>query len=170
MSKEAILKTWAVLGVLAVITMGTGIASADSWEKERCDKGHAERSSCDRHHDKCRHHHHHHWMKGLNLTDDQVMKIDQIRSDRKRAVKTAFEQMRAEHQKLRDMMKGASTDAQLREQHDKVAALRAKIGDAFFDSMLKTRAVLTPEQRKKIGSRCNKEKGMDCERNDEPRD
>lgn len=93
----------------------------------------------------------HQWMEKLNLTAEQKQKIDQIRDEQRNAMKATAEQMRNEQEKMRGMMQGDATDGQLREQHGKVHALRVAVGDAWFESILKIRAVLTPEQRKQMG-------------------
>jgi Spy/CpxP family protein refolding chaperone len=144
MNKSAALKTLTALVALAVLMLG-GNAFAEPQEKRVAG---GDTKGCSK--PDCRENDGHKWAEKLNLTADQKKKVDAIRSDRKTKIKAAAEQMQQEHQKLRDMLKGDATDAQLREQHGKVTALRTSMGDMFFDSILQVRAILTPEQRKKM--------------------
>lgn len=164
MIKVASLKTLALLVALTTLSLGAGIASADSYEKQTGDKG------WEGHKQGCDEGGRHKWFKRLNLTPDQKKKIDVIRSEKKQNMKTVVEQLHAEHQKLRDMLKGDATDAQLREQHGKFAALQAKMKETTFDSMLRIRAVLTPDQRKELRVHHHEEKKGDCERSHDEKD
>ncbi len=143
--KRSTLLTIATLA--AAITLGlAGAAHARPW-------GNAEHAACGGYHyiaadaDQ-----HHPWMEKLNLTAEQKTKIDKIRAAQKEKVAPVAEQLRAEMETLRTMMQGDATDAQLREQHRKVHALRSTLGDAWFESILQIRAILTPEQRKEMGA------------------
>lgn len=162
MRKALLLKTCMTLATLAVIAAITGSATAYA-----CDKGPGASEPCPIP-EKQGDGRHHQWMEKLNLSADQKEKIDQIRNEHHEAIKASAEQLRAEHGKMRDMMQDDATDAQLREQHDKVRALRTLVGDAWFESFLKIRAILTPGQRKRMSMMHHAEMSPDGTRHGEP--
>lgn len=137
----------AALAVAAVVTLGTGAVAAEprgNGPRGGSEAGYGMHGGDGEGR--------HQWMEKLNLTAEQKKKIGQIRDEQREAIKAAAEQLRAEHGKMRDMMQGDADDAQLREQHGKVRALRAAVGEAWFEALLKIRAVLTPDQRKQMGA------------------
>lgn len=145
MKKTILLKTCMALVTLAVAALGTGAAMAEP----RGDGAHGANGMGHEMHGK-EGGERHQWLEKLNLSADQKKKIDQIRDEQREAIKASAEQLHAEHEKMRDMMKGDATDAELREQHGKVMTLRTAMGDARFESFLKIRALLTSGQRKRM--------------------
>ncbi len=141
MNKSIFQKTCMVLAVMAVIAIGTGHAAAEP--REEGPRGPDETAVEEKHHQ---------WLEKLNLSAYQKDKIDKIHEEQRGKMKSAAEQLRAEHEKMREMMQGDATDDQLREQHAKVAALRAAAGEARFETFLKIRAVLNRGQRKRMGA------------------
>jgi periplasmic protein CpxP/Spy len=89
------------------------------------------------------------WGKELNLTTQQQAQIKTIRDQEKTASESLRQQMRTAREQLGTLMAGNASDAQLRQQHDQVRQLAQQLGDRRFDTMLKIRSVLTPEQRTK---------------------
>lgn len=146
MKRSRLLKICMSLAAMAVFALGTGLAVAEPWEDGSRGHGGMAHGMYGRPEEG-----RHLWLEKLNLSADQKDKIDQIRNDQHEAVKGAIEQLRGEHEKMREMMQGNATDAELREQHGKIRALRLTIGDARFESFLKIRAVLTKGQRKRMG-------------------
>ncbi|MBI3580811.1 MAG: Spy/CpxP family protein refolding chaperone [Nitrospinae bacterium] len=165
MYKVALPKTLTLFIALAALSVWAGNASAEPGDKRTGDKGWEEGRGHEGDGEGRRK-----WMEKLNLTADQRKRIDAVRSERKEKMKTVVEQLHAEHRKLRDMLKGDATDAQLREQHGKYAALQAQMGETFFDSMLRIRAVLTPDQRKELKVHRHEGKGGECERRRDQKD
>jgi periplasmic protein CpxP/Spy len=90
------------------------------------------------------------WMQELNLTADQQAKIKAIREQEKSASADRRTQMKAAFDQMRSLSAGSATDDQLRAQHQQVQQLRQQAEDRRFETMLKIRAVLTPEQRTKM--------------------
>jgi periplasmic protein CpxP/Spy len=88
--------------------------------------------------------------KELNLTADQQAKIKAIREQEKSASTDQRKQMKAAFEQMRSLSAGNATDAQLRAKHQQVRQLRQQFEDRRFETMLKIRAVLTPEQRSKM--------------------
>lgn len=145
MQKAIFLKTCMALAAAAVLGLGTGYAAAEPKGSGTHNPDWAEHDMPGKQGEG-----HHQWLAKLNLSADQKTKIDQIRAEQHEARKASAEQLRIEHEKMREMMKGDATDAELREQHGKVHALRAAMGDARFETVLKIRALLNKGQRKRM--------------------
>jgi periplasmic protein CpxP/Spy len=89
------------------------------------------------------------WQEQLNLSASQKAQIKQIRDQEKTSSVSSRQQMKAAFDKQESLMTGNASDEQLRQQHREVQALRQQAEDRRFDTMLKIRQVLTPEQRTK---------------------
>jgi periplasmic protein CpxP/Spy len=89
------------------------------------------------------------WQEQLNLSADQKAQIQQIRDQERTSSQSLRQQMKAAFEKQQSLMTGNASDDQLRQQHREVQALRQQAEDRRFDTMLKIRQVLTPEQRTK---------------------
>lgn len=99
------------------------------------------------------------WLRDLNLSQQQMQQIQQIRNRYKDQLQSDRNTLRQEQQRLRDLMAGNATDTDIRTQHQKVRDLRIKLADAQFNSMLEMRNVLTVEQRQKFADRMNQQRG-----------
>jgi protein CpxP len=90
------------------------------------------------------------FLQELNLSQDQVQKIQDIRNQYKSQLAQPHQDLADANQKLRDLLvSGTATDDEIRTQHSKVEALQQQLADAGFEQMLAIRAVLTPEQRQR---------------------
>ena len=98
-------------------------------------------------------------MRELNLSADQMTKIQQVRTRYRDQLKSDRDAARQAQQELRTLMAGTATDDQIREKYRQVKDLRAKAADTQFNSMLEMRNVLTPEQRQKFAERMDKQRG-----------
>jgi len=98
-------------------------------------------------------------MRELNLSADQMTKIQQIRTRYRDELKNDREAARKGQQDLRALMAGTATDDEIREKYRQVKDLRAKAADAQFNSMLEIRNVLNPEQRQKFADLMEKQRG-----------
>jgi periplasmic protein CpxP/Spy len=87
----------------------------------------------------------------LNLSVDQQAQIKSIMEQSKTSNQGLRQQVKAARDQLKTLMvsSDASDDA-IRQAHQQVQTLGQQMGDQRFDSMLKVRAVLTPEQRTKL--------------------
>jgi Spy/CpxP family protein refolding chaperone len=90
------------------------------------------------------------WLRDLNLTSEQLQKIQQIRSQRKGQLAEQRQTMRQAMQELRQLMAGNAPTEQIRQKYNEVRTLRMKLADAQFNDLLSIREVLTPEQRRKF--------------------
>ena len=85
----------------------------------------------------------------LNLSEEQTAKIMAIRNQHQQDIVKNLENLRGAQEELNNMIIGSSSDNQLREKHSQVLKLREKIAELQFNTILKMRAVLTPEQLQK---------------------
>jgi periplasmic protein CpxP/Spy len=99
------------------------------------------------------------WQGQLNLSADQQAQIKQIREQERSASEGLRQQMKAAAEKQKSLMTGDATDEQLRQQHREMQALRQQIGERRFDTMLKIRQILTPEQRVKAAQLMQERRG-----------
>ncbi|XGV94923.1 MAG: Spy/CpxP family protein refolding chaperone [Leptolyngbya sp. BL-A-14] len=93
------------------------------------------------------------WLKDLNLSADQVQKMRAIRGQYQGKITQGRQAVRQARQELQNLMAGDATEAQIREKYNQVKTLKQQVGDAQFESILATRNVLNPEQRRKLASR-----------------
>jgi Spy/CpxP family protein refolding chaperone len=85
----------------------------------------------------------------LNLTPEQQTRIQTIRDQERTASEPLRQNMRTARIEMRMLMATASAD-QLRQQHKEVQGIRQQLDDQRFETMLKIREVLTPEQRARM--------------------
>ncbi|MBW4493680.1 MAG: Spy/CpxP family protein refolding chaperone [Oscillatoria princeps RMCB-10] len=86
----------------------------------------------------------------LNLSQDQVQKMQQIRERYKNQMQQQQQTLRQAEEEFRNMMAGTADKNQLREKHRQVQGLREQMGELRFESMLEMREVLTAEQRRQM--------------------
>ncbi|MGL4499619.1 MAG: Spy/CpxP family protein refolding chaperone [Planktothrix sp.] len=86
----------------------------------------------------------------LNLTPEQQQKIQQIRQEYQGQIRQQQEQMRQLQQELNELMANNAPESELRQKHDQFMALKQQMGDIQFNIMLKTREILTAEQRSQL--------------------
>ncbi|MBF2055675.1 MAG: Spy/CpxP family protein refolding chaperone [Cyanobacterium sp. T60_A2020_053] len=86
----------------------------------------------------------------LNLTAQQRQEMSQIKAKYDPQMKTLREEMGAEREKLRTMMRNNESTENIRSQNQVIANLGNKMRALGFESMLEMREVLTPEQRDKF--------------------
>lgn len=90
------------------------------------------------------------WFKDLDLTKEQKQKLEAMRADSKDDRKDNREAMKTARKALAEAAKGDASEAQLRTLFNSLQDLHKKNATARFEKLLKIRAILTPEQRKKI--------------------
>lgn len=93
------------------------------------------------------------WLKDLNLSADQVQKMRAIHNQYKDKISQGRQSARQSRQELQALMAGEASEAQIREKYSQVKTLKQQVADAQFESILATRNVLNPEQRRKFASR-----------------
>lgn len=90
------------------------------------------------------------WMESLNLSSQQKQELNAIRQKYQGQMDKAFNQLRDRQDELQKLMSGNASDQDIRAKHKQVSELRSQLGELRFESMLESRKVLTPEQRKQF--------------------
>ena len=89
-------------------------------------------------------------LQELDLTEEQQQQIKQIHSRYRQEILQKRSNIAKLQQQLSDMMVGTEPEELLRATNQQLNALRQEIGTLRFESMLATREILTPRQRKKF--------------------
>ena len=90
------------------------------------------------------------WLKELNLSAAQVQKMRAIRKQYQDTINQGQQSTRQSRHELQTLLAGDATEAQIREKYNQVKVLKQQVADAQFESMLATRNVLNPDQRRKF--------------------
>jgi Spy/CpxP family protein refolding chaperone len=90
------------------------------------------------------------WLRGLNLTPDQVQQIQDIRRRYQARLTTERQAVRQAQQELNQLMTSNASADQIRQKFEQVQILKEKLGDTRLESMLAIRNVLNVEQRQKL--------------------
>ena len=88
----------------------------------------------------------------LNLTPEQQQKIQAIRQEYQGQIRQQQQQMRQLQQELNELMAKNAPESELRLKHNQFMALKQQMGDIQFNIMLKTREILTAEQRTQLAN------------------
>lgn len=87
----------------------------------------------------------------LNLSSEQQERIKAIRQESKESNSSLHQEMMQAKEEMNKLMATSNTsDSELRQQHEKIQSLKQQLGNKRFETMLKIRQVLTPEQRTKM--------------------
>ncbi len=86
----------------------------------------------------------------LDLSTEQQERIKAIRQESKQNNSSLRQEMKQAQEKMRKLMVSDTSDSELRKQHEQIQSLKQKLGNQRFETMLKIRQVLTPEQRTKM--------------------
>ena len=89
-------------------------------------------------------------MKQLNLSSQQQQELTAIRQKYQGQMKQLREQLRQNQQELKTMMDGTTPANTIMAKHDQVMGLRQQLDKLRFQSMLESRDVLNPDQRKQF--------------------
>ena len=86
----------------------------------------------------------------LKMTPDQIRQMQAIHKQYKDQIAQCAAQLRQAQQELRVLIASTDSGDKVRQKHDQVKALQQQLGDLRFESMLATRQVLNPDQRRKF--------------------
>lgn len=86
----------------------------------------------------------------LDLTSEQQQRIKQIHLQYRGQIHKKKAALTKLQQQLSDMMVGTEPVESLRAKNQQLSVLRQQIGALRFESMLATREILTPQQRRKF--------------------
>jgi Spy/CpxP family protein refolding chaperone len=89
-------------------------------------------------------------MQSLNLNEQQKQDLNAIRQKYQGQMETLYSQLRTRQDEMRTLMGGNASDNDIRAKHKQVEELRQQLGELRFESMLASRKVLTPDQRKQF--------------------
>jgi Spy/CpxP family protein refolding chaperone len=79
-----------------------------------------------------------------------------IRTQYQGKINQGRQSVKQSKQELQTLMAGDATETQIREKYSQLKVLKQQVADAQFESMLVTRNVLNPDQRRKFVSRVMK--------------
>lgn len=86
----------------------------------------------------------------LDLTSEQQQRIKQVHLQYRGQIRKKKADLTRLQQQLSDMMVGTEPVELLRAKNQQLSVLRQQIGTLRFESMLATREILTPQQRRKF--------------------
>ena len=93
----------------------------------------------------------------LNMTPAQIRQMQAIRKQYKDQIAQRAAQLRQAQRELQVLIASTDSGDKVRQKHDQVKALQQQLGDLRFESMLATRQVLNPDQRRKFVERMQKQ-------------
>lgn len=89
-------------------------------------------------------------LQKLNLTREQKQQLRAIQQQYKGEMKQQRQELLQAQQELTGLMAGTASQSQIREKYRQVEALRQEVGELQLESMLATREVMTPAQRRQF--------------------
>lgn len=91
------------------------------------------------------------WLQELNLSKEQIQKIQQIRRQYQARLTQQRQAVKQAQQSLKDMMASENASSeQIRQKFSQVQTLQQTLADTRMESMLAIRSVLNVEQRQKL--------------------
>lgn len=99
------------------------------------------------------------WLRELNLTADQVQRIQTIRGQYREQLTQQRQSVRKAQQEMRELMAGSASTDTVRQKHNQVKTLRQQLADTQFESILAIREVLTVEQRRQFAEQMQRRRG-----------
>lgn len=94
----------------------------------------------------------------LNLTPEQQKQLDIAFNQNKERIKQNQQAVQQAVLELEALIEGTATPNQIRFKHRQVQQLRQQLENTYFENMLAMRAVLAPEQRRKLSEFVHKHK------------
>jgi Spy/CpxP family protein refolding chaperone len=95
----------------------------------------------------------------LDLTPEQSEQIDTIQQQSQADTESLRQELQQAHQQMRSLMAGNTNVDELRQQHQELQTLHQQLGDQRFETMLKVREVLTPDQRSQMSDLIQQHRG-----------
>ncbi|HLO86433.1 MAG TPA: Spy/CpxP family protein refolding chaperone [Nostocaceae cyanobacterium] len=90
------------------------------------------------------------WANDINLTDAQKQQLKALHEQARKDAEPLGQQLREADEKMRSLLASDTSNEQLRQQHQKIQALRQQLDNKRFETMLAERQILTPEQRTQL--------------------
>jgi Spy/CpxP family protein refolding chaperone len=104
-------------------------------------------------------------MDSLNLNDQQKQDLNAIRQKYQGQMEKLYAQLRTRQDEMRTLMGSNASDNDIRAKHKQVEDLRQQLGELRFESMLASRKVLTPDQRKQFAQLMDERRVRKLDRN-----
>ncbi|WP_319423001.1 Spy/CpxP family protein refolding chaperone [Pleurocapsa sp. FMAR1] len=98
-------------------------------------------------------------LEQLDLSTEQKQRIEAIQNQSKTDKEALREQMQSQRQSMRSLLASDASTEQLRQQHQKTEKLHQQADNNRFETMLRTREILTSEQRAKMATLMEQHKG-----------
>jgi periplasmic protein CpxP/Spy len=89
-------------------------------------------------------------VKELNLSPDQIQRLQQVRQNSQGKTKERRQALRTAKQELTQLLQGSASSDQIRQKRQQVQSLQKEVADSNFENTLAIREILTPEQRVKL--------------------
>jgi periplasmic protein CpxP/Spy len=89
-------------------------------------------------------------VKELNLSPDQIQRLQQVRKNSQGKTKESRQALRTAKQELTQLLQGNASSDQIRQKRQQVQSLQQEVADSNFENTLAIREILTPEQRVKL--------------------
>ncbi len=89
-------------------------------------------------------------LRQLNLSDDQLRQLQQIRHRRQAELLDRRLELRAARRRLQELLVGDAPDAEVTDQFRRVQQLTQEVNARRFEAVLEMRQVLTPDQRQQL--------------------
>jgi periplasmic protein CpxP/Spy len=89
-------------------------------------------------------------VRELNLSPDQIQRLQQLRTNAKGKTKERRQALRAAKQELTQLLQGSANSDQIRQKRQQVQSLQREVADSNFENTLAIREILNPEQRVKL--------------------
>ena len=98
-------------------------------------------------------------MEQLDLSPEQSQQVEAIQEESKTTAEEIEPQVRSQREEMKSLMASDASTEEIRSQYQEAQALRQKMGDNRFETMLRIREVLTSEQRAKIAELMEQHRG-----------
>jgi periplasmic protein CpxP/Spy len=89
-------------------------------------------------------------VKELNLSRDQIQRIQKLRADAQGKTKERRQALRLARQELNQLLQGNASADLVRQKRQQVQSLQREVADNNFENTLAIREMLTPDQRVKL--------------------
>jgi periplasmic protein CpxP/Spy len=86
-------------------------------------------------------------IKELNLSPDQIQRLQQLRNNSKGKTKQRRQALQTARQELNQLLRGSASSDQIRQKRQQVQSLQREVADTNFENTLAIREILTPAQR-----------------------
>ncbi len=89
-------------------------------------------------------------VKELNLSQEQINRLQQLRTASNSKTKERRQALRTAKQELSQLLQGNASSDQIRQKRQQVQSLQREVSDTNFENTLAIREILTPDQRVKL--------------------